>query len=419
MKTTVKKLPLCVYEITIEDSAAEYEKARKAALESLSKRVQVKGFRKGAPVPEALLLKEVGPGALADEALDTYLKKNYSKILDSAKVTPIAPGSVTKITSLDPLVVSIEVETLPEVTIDTKKMDSITIKKTKVEADPKEVDEAVAEIEKRFTHFHDAGGHSEDGFDASKVQIDSGDRVTIDTQGFEKQGGAAIPETKVQAFPLVIGSGQFIPGFEAKLIGHKTGDVVEFEITFPADYHSDAFKGRTVFFITTIFKVEKPHKPEWTPEFIEKLRGVKTDMAGFKDILGKEILGEKERKARETDEKALLAELEKISTYEIGKNLLEREIQNIFQEQKGNLESQGYNMKTYLEHLKMSEEAYKEEVITPEARRRISAELILKTIRDIRKVEATDEEIQIEINGIIAQYQNAQVIERLKQKLVP
>lgn len=231
--------------------------------------------------------------------------------------------------------------------------------------------------------------------------------------------GASIEETHVKSFPLVIGSGQFIPGFEEKLIGHKAGEVVEFDITFPADYHSEKFKGKKVFFMTTIFQVEKPHTPEWTPEFIEKLRGVKTDMAGFKEILEKEILGEKERRAREADEKILLESLQKSATLEMGKAILQKEIDIIFNEQKTHMESQGFSMKLYLEHIKMTEETYRVDVITPEAERRVRAELILKALKDEMKVEAADTEIQLEINGIIAQYQNEQVIERLKAKLVP
>ena len=83
----------------------------------------------------------------------------------------------------------------------------------------------------------------------------------------------------------MIGSGSFIPGFEEKLTGSKVGDEVGFEITFPADYHSEEFKSRKVHFTALIEKIEKPHTPEFTPEFIEQLRGVKTDMAGFRDII--------------------------------------------------------------------------------------------------------------------------------------
>lgn len=419
MKTTLNKLPKCIYEVTIEDSAAEYEKCRKVAMAKISKEVQIKGFRKGAAIPEALVIKEVGEATIADETLDAYLKKNYAKILDETKLVPVAPGNVTNIISYDPLKLTLQIEVLPEVTLDEKKIEKIKIKKTEVTADPKETEDAIAEIEKRFTHFHDSEGHHADGFEVSNAAIENGDRVTLNTQGFEKKGGEAIAETKVQEFPLVIGSGQFIPGFEEKLVGHKIGDVVEFDITFPKDYHSEAFKGRKVHFVTDLVKLEKPHRPQWTPEFIEQLRGVKTDMAGFKDIISKEILGEKERRAREDDEKKLLEALEEHATYEVGDALLGREIETVWQEQKQNLEGQGYNMKMYLDHLKKDEASYKAEIIAPEAKRRVSAELILRKLREVKNVEASTEEIQMEINGIIAQYQNPEVIARLKAKLVP
>lgn len=197
------------------------------------------------------------------------------------------------------------------------------------------------------------------------------------------------------------------------------GDMVEFEITFPKDYHSEAFKGRKVFFVSELNRLEKPHRPEWTPAFIEELRGVKTDMAGFKDIISKEILGEKERRAREADEKQLLEALSQHATFEIGESLLNREIDAVYQEQKQTMEGQGYNMKMYLDHLKKDEATYKAEVITPEARRRVSAEVILRKLREVKNMEASHEEIQMEINGIIAQYQNPEVVARLKAKLVP
>lgn len=172
MKTTLKKLPNCLCEVTIEDSASEYEKSRATAIAELAKHVQIKGFRKGAPIPEALVVKEVGDAAIADEALDHYLRKNYSKVLEQTKIIPVAAGSVTKIESYSPLIIVLHIETLPEVTIDEKKMGKIKIKKTEVSLEMKEVDDTIAEIDKRFTHFHDAGSTSEDGFAAGASGIE-------------------------------------------------------------------------------------------------------------------------------------------------------------------------------------------------------------------------------------------------------
>ncbi|MDD2917254.1 MAG: trigger factor, partial [Candidatus Gracilibacteria bacterium] len=393
--------------------------ARTEAIENIRNNASIKGFRKGAHIPEEVIVKEYGEEMIRERAVNTLLDKIYHKALQKEGIVPVSAGAVKSIVSESPLEVVLDVEVLPEAVIDEKKMKKISLKKTEVAVEEDEVTSTIAEIEKRFTHFHDAGAHSEDGFDASAVAIEKGDRVTIDTQGFDKQGGTAIPETKVAAFPLVIGSGSFIPGFEEKMLGKKVGEVVEFDITFPADYHSEEFKSRKVFFMTTIFRIEKAHKPEWTPEFIEKLRGVKTDFEGFKDVLRKEIQSEKEYQARAKDEHNLLTELMAITELEVGPSLIQSEIERVFSEQKHNIESQGYTMKDYLAHAKKDESEYKDEVVKPEAIRRAKAELILKKVREILNIECTEEEVKTEVEKVIAAYSSEKVVERLREKLVP
>ena len=107
------------------------------------------------------------------------------------------------------------------------------------------------------------------------------------------------------------------------------------------------------------------------------------------------------------------------ATIEVGPALVANEVNQVFAEHSENLAQQGLNMKQYLEHIKMDEEAYKETVVKPEAERRLKAELLLRKIREIRKVEATEAEIKEELEKIIAQYQNAEVVARLREKLVP
>lgn len=417
MQITSQKTNAYTVEVTVKDSAKAFEKARDEAIAEIAASVSIKGFRKG-NVPKDAVVREYGEARITEHAVNSYLDKQYGKILEKTGALPVAPGTVKNIKSVEPLEIVLELEILPEAIIDEKKLAKISVPKTSVEVSDADAEKAFSEIEKRFTHFHDAGSSSEDGFDASNLVIAKGDRVTLDTQGFDKQGGTEIVETKVKAFPLVIGSGQFIPGFEDQLVGRKVGEVVEFEITFPADYHADAFKSRKVFFVTTVFKLEKPHAPEWTEDFIERLRGVKTDVKGLKAILKNEILAEREREARMKDEAALLEKLQEITELELGSGIVERETETIWREQKGNMEAQGFTVKDYLAHLGKDEVSYKQETLQPEARRRLSAELILKKIREIKAIEASEDEIKIEINTIISSYSSEQVKERLKAKLV-
>lgn len=418
MQTTVTKKSPFLLSIEVKESGAEFEKAQKLAIEDFRKNGKINGFKPGT-APDNVIIKQFGQSAIDQHAVDIIIDKIYPKILKKENIIPVAPGNITELKSTNPLEFVIEVEIFPEVTIDEKKLDAIKVKKTNFKVMKKEIDEEIEAIKRRFTHYHEAGVHADDGADTSHTAIENGDRATITAQGYDKKGGDAIPETAVPSYPLVIGSGNFIPGFEEKLIGAKAGDEVAFDITFPADYHSEEFKGRKVHFVVNVEKVEKPHAPEFTEDFIEKLRGVKTDLEGFKEIIKKEISARKETENRRKDEDTLMKKMLEAATIEVGPALLANEVNQIFAEHSENLAQQGLNMKQYLEHIKMDEEAYKETVVKPEAERRLKAELLLRKIREIRKVEATEAEIKEELEKIIAQYQNAEVVARLREKLVP
>ena len=418
MQTTVTKKSPFLLSIEVKESGAEFEKAQKLAIEDFRKNGKINGFKPGT-APDNVIIKQFGQSAIDQHAVDIIIDKIYPKILKKENIIPVAPGNITELKSTNPLEFVIEVEIFPEVTIDEKKLDAIKVKKTNFKVLKKEIDEEIEAIKRRFTHYHEAGVHADDGADTSHTAIENGDRATVTAQGYDKKGGDAIPETAVPSYPLVIGSGNFIPGFEEKLIGAKAGDEVAFDITFPADYHSEEFKGRKVHFVVNVEKVEKPHAPEFTEDFIEKLRGVKTDLEGFKEISKKEISARKETENRRKDEDTLMKKMLEAATIEVGPALVANEVNQVFAEHSENLAQQGLNMKQYLEHIKMDEEAYKETVVKPEAERRLKAELLLRKIREIRKVEATEAEIKEELEKIIAQYQNAEVVARLREKLVP
>lgn len=419
MQSTVTRKNSYTLSINIRESGVELEKAKKHVLEEIRTKGKVKGFKQGSAIPDHVIIREYGEAAIEQQALDHVIGKIYPKVLKKENIIPVAPGNVTEVKSTSPIDITLDVEVFPEIEVDEKKLSKIKVKRTPVTVDASEVDAEIDAIKKRFTHFHEAGSHTDDGADTSHTAVENGDRATITAQGYDKKWGDAIQETYVPSYPLVIGSGSFIPGFEEKLIGAKVGEEVAFDITFPKDYHSDDFKGRKVHFVATIEKLEKPHTPEFTPEFIEKLRGTQTDMAGFRDILEKEILARKESETRNKDEDTLMKEMLEVASFEVGPELLSNEIEQIFREHSANLEQQGLSIKMYLEHIKKSEESYKSDVVKPEAERRLKAELLLRKIREIKGTEATPEEVQVEVEKVIAGYGSAEVVERLRAKLVP
>ncbi len=419
MQSTVTRKNSYTLSINIKESGVELEKAKKHVIEEIRAKGKVKGFKQGSAIPDHVIIREYGEAGIEQQALDELIGKIYPKILKKENILPVAPGNITEMKSKDPLELTLEVEVFPEIEIDEKKMNKIRVKKTAVSVEESEVDLEINAIKARFTHFHEAGHHTDDGADTSVLTIEKGDRATISAQGYDKKWGEPILETKVPNYPLVIWSGSFIPGFEEHLIGAKVGDEVAFDITFPKDYHSDDFKGRKVHFTASIEKIEKPHTPAFDEEFIEKLRGKKTDMAGFREIIRGEIGSKKEYDARTKDEDVLMKQMLEIASFEVGPSLLENEVNQVYSEHTQNLEQQGYNIKQYLDHLKKSEDMYKDEIVKPEAERRLKAELLLRKIREMKGTEPTEIEIKEEIEKVISQYGSDEVVTRLRAKLVP
>lgn len=408
MQTIKKVINNYSVELTIKESAAWFEKERENVIKNLKSKANIKWFRKWSEIPDEVIIKQFWEDYIINETIDTLINSIYQKAIKKEWIIPVWPAKLKEIKSTSPFEVTLEIEILPEIEIDEKKLSKIKLKKDTIKVEKQEIEDTIKEIEKRFTTFEIAEWEI----------IESGDKATIDTVWLDKKWWKELEETKVKAFPLVIWSNSFIPWFEDKLIWSKVWDVVEFDIVFPKDYHSKDFAGRKVYFITTIFKLEKAKKPEWTEDFIEKLRWKRTDLKWFKEILEKEILEEKEYRARLQEESKLLEELEKICKIELWESLIKHESDRVYTEHQQNLESQWINIEHYLDHLKKDKETYIKETIEKEAIRRLKAELILEKLKEIIKVEINEDEINIEVEKIISKYESEEVKSRLKQKLV-
>ena len=208
MQATVTKKSPFLLSIDVKESGAEFEKAKKNVIDTIRKEGKVKGFKPGSNIPDEVILREFKEDVINQQAVDAVVGRLYPKILKKENIIPVAPGNITELKSMSPLEFTIEVEIFPEVEIDEKKLDAIKVKRTPVKVDKKEVEAELAAIKERFTHYHEAGSHTEDGADTSVTKIENSDRVTISAQGYDKKGGEAIAETAVPNYPLVIGSGE-------------------------------------------------------------------------------------------------------------------------------------------------------------------------------------------------------------------
>ncbi|MFC1797755.1 FKBP-type peptidyl-prolyl cis-trans isomerase [Patescibacteria group bacterium] len=150
----------------------------------------------------------------------------------------------------------------------------------------------------------------------------------MDTDGYEKD--KMMENTSMRDYPLVLGANILVPGFEEQIVDAKIGDNLEFPVEFPKDYHNADFAGKKTTFKVTVKKIEKAVKPEFTPEFIEQLRGKKLDLDGFKKLIKEEITDTKDANARIDEESKLIEELLKCTKMEIGANLLKNQIEKVY-----------------------------------------------------------------------------------------
>ena len=272
---------------------------------------------------------------------------------------PVSQAEIQEVMSQDPLKVRIQVEVFPSVEVKKEyKKVKLTRKKLTVSAD--EVKAALEDIETRFTHFHDTD---------AKHTAHMADRVTIDTDGYEK--GEILESTSMRDYPLVLGSNMLVPGFEEDMVGMKVGDEKEIDVTFPKDYHNAEFAGKKTQFKVTVKKIEHAHKPEFTPEFIEQLRGQKLDLAGFKKLIKSELLDTKEANDGMEREMQLIEELLKHTTLDLGDKLIEQQTDQVFEEIKQNITKDGVKVEDYLASLGLSTAEYKKQHVEATAIKRL------------------------------------------------
>ncbi len=409
MKVEQKKLKNSIVELTIEEDAKKVAKFRNKAIENLRTNANIKGFRKGADIPEEVLVKNYGEEQIASMTIEFALDKIYGEALRKTGIVPVAQAVVKEVVSQSPLKVIMHIEVLPEVKIndDYKK---IKLKKQKVSVTKEEVEGALEDIQNRFAKFEEVNEKD------YKVQM--WDKVKINTDGYDKDG-KLMDTTTMKDFELTLGSNMLVPGFEEAIAGHIVWKEFEEDITFPKDYHNSDFANKKVKFKIKINSASKTIKPEFTKEFIKELRWKDLDLEWFKKLVKEELLDVKNSNARLKEEEELIKELLKVSEFEIGPKLLENQVQKVFAEISENLAQSGAKADDYIKSLNLSKEDYLKKHVEPVAKKRLQWELLLTNLKDIKKVEVTDEEIKKEIETIISRFEAPDVVKRLKELYVP
>lgn len=390
MKTTVKKLSDTKVELTISLGSEELSAAEQVALTKMAADVKVPGFRKG-KVPVSVAAKHVNPAALQEQTLDNALSKAVAEAFMAEKIQALDRPAVDvkKFVPGQELEFTAEVEIIPPVKLGNYK--KLKAKRQAVKVEDKEVEEIITRMRENFTEKTEVKRAAKEGDEAVIDFTGKKDDVPFD-------GGAA------KDFALKLGSGQFIPGFEEGVVGHKAGETFDLKLTFPKDYHAKELAGADVVFTVTLLKVNELSLPEVNDEFAAKC-GPFTSVDELKADIKREITNQKEREADEKLKDELVGELADASKVALPELLIDDQIRSIEQDLMQNLMYRGLTLDSYLQTQKFTDkDDWRAKEARPAAEKRVKAGLVLAELSKELGVEVSHEELSTQIETMKQQY---------------
>lgn len=390
MKTTVKKLSDTKVELTISLGSEELSAAEQVALTKMASDLKVPGFRKG-KVPVSVAAKHVNPAALQEQTLDNALSKAVAEAFMAEKIQALDRPAVDvkKFVPGQELEFTAEVEIIPPVKLGNYK--KLKAKRQAVKVEDKEVEEIITRMRENFTEKTEV-----------KRAAKEGDEVVIDFTG--KKDGVPFDGGAAKDFALKLGSGQFIPGFEEGVVGHKAGETFDLELTFPKDYHAKELAGADVVFTVTLHKVNELSLPEVNDEFAAKC-GPFTSVDELKADIKREITAQKEREADEKLKDDLVGELAEASKVALPELLIDDQVRSIEQDLMQNLMYRGLTLDSYLQTQKFTDkDDWRAKEARPAAEKRVKAGLVLAELSKELGVEVSHEELSAQIEAMKQQY---------------
>ncbi len=389
-----------VLEVVVSGEA--WEKAQKKAFNEFKKNVAIKGFRAG-KVPEALLKKQISKEAIYDRAAESVANEELVKGIEENNLELVArPTFDFKDASEESVTLVFNCIVSPEVTLGEYK--GLDVKKDEVSVSDEDVDAELSKVQDRYADWV---------IREEEEQAVNGDQVTIDFVG--KKDGEAFEGGSGENYPLELGSNTFIPGFEEQLIGVKTGDVKDVNVTFPEDYQAKDLAGQEAVFTVTVHDIKFKDRPEVNDELIAQLKrdGVET-VEKFKEVTREDLTKQRERAAEEKFTADVVEAVSNNATVDIPAVMIESEVDSMLQQFSQQMQQSGFTLEQYYQATGQSEADMKA-TMRPEALSRVKNALVLQAIVKAENIEVSDEDVEKEYSEMSTLY-NMEV-EQIKRLL--
>ncbi len=382
MSLQVEKLEKNMAKLTVEVAAEEVEAALQNAYLKNRKQISVPGFRKG-KVPRQMIEKMYGPEVFYDDAANALIQKAYPQAADECELEIVSRPTVdiVQLEKGKSFIFTAEVAVKPEVTLGQYK--GIEVEKADTAATDEEVN---AEIDKE----REANSRT---ISVEDRAVQDGDMTVIDFEGFVD--GEAFEGGKGTDYPLTIGSGAFIPGFEEKLVGAEIGKEVEVDVTFPEEYHAKELAGKPAVFKCTVKEIKVKELPELDDDFAQDVSDFDT-LEEYKADVRKKVEEKKAADAKAKKEDAVIEKIIEGAAMEIPDAMVETQAERMVDEFAQRLQMQGLTMEQYLQFTGGNVQALVEQS-KPQALKRIQSRLVLEAVVAAENLTASDEELDAEL----------------------
>ena len=388
MSVQVEKLEKNMVKLTIEVPAEEVEKALNVAYQKQKNSISVPGFRKG-KVPRAMIEKMYGVEVFYEEAANNLMQNSYAGAVEESGVDVVSRPEVdvVQIEKGKAFIYTAEVAVKPEVKLGKYKGVNVTKANVKVTA---------AEVKEALEAERNKNARTVSVTRAAKL----GDTVMIDYEG--SVDGVPFDGGKAENSPLELGSHSFIDTFEDQLVGHKAGDEVDVNVTFPEQYHAADLAGKPALFKVKINDVTTKELPKLDDEFASDVSEFET-LAEYKEDLKKQLEEKKAAEAKREQEDEAIAAIVEASEMEIPEAMIQTQCEDMVNEFAQRIAQSGLTMEQYMQFSGQTVDKLMEQV-RPEAETRIKTSLVLEAIVKAEGIEATEEDMNAEIEKMAAMY---------------
>ena len=389
MSVKVEKLDGGMAKLIIEVAEADFAAACEKAYQKQKNKITIPGFRKG-KAPKAMIEKMYGKEIFFEDAANEVIPDAYDKAYEECgeDIVSTPKIDVVQLEAGKPFIFSAEVALKPEVTLG--KYKGVKVEKIDTAVSDEDVDKAVEEERARNAR----------SIAVTDRPVKDKDDIILDFEGFVD--GVAFNGGKGENYPLTIGSGQFIPGFEDQLIGKEIGTECEVNVTFPEDYQAEELKGKAAVFKCTVKEIKEKQLPDLDDEFASEVSEFDT-LDEYKADVRKNLEDKKQAEAKNAKEDAVIKAIIEDAKMDIPEAMVETQKRQMLEEFAQRIQSQGLNFSQYMQFTGMTAEQMMEQV-APQAMDRIQSRLVLEAVAKAENLTATDEDFDKEVDKLAESY---------------